>query len=239
VKELQDIEDIDLLAFERAGALRSTVVQYRVTFPIGRSWQRHATNHRARRIEAGAPDHLTNAIRVQADRHGAIAQIQGTVTVRNRNPESAPCASGEHPVAQRRRRDAEVPPRRFVACIQVDRPLIAKGGFRPFTLVLVQESKVVPRGRPPWRGGYCLNDGMPLAELLQSSGAICAAGPSRFIAAYQSALAKNGTDAYTPWERSPKVWRDGSWQEESHSTSLLLLKPHFIVGTGFSARRIA
>jgi hypothetical protein len=84
-----------------------------------------------------------------------------------------------------------------------------------------------------------LNDGMPLAELLQSSGAICAAGPSRFIAAYQSALAKNGTDAYTPWERSPKVWRDGSWQEESHNTSLLLLKPHFIVGTGFSARRIA
>jgi hypothetical protein len=78
-----------------------------------------------------------------------------------------------------------------------------------------------------------LNNGMPFADLLQSSSAICAEGPSRFIAAYQSALVRNGIDAYTPWQRSPKIRL-----EESRDISLLLLEPHYIVASGFGARRV-
>jgi hypothetical protein len=72
-----------------------------------------------------------------------------------------------------------------------------------------------------------LNVGMRLTNLLRSSGAIVAEGPSRFIDAYQKVLTMNGTDAYTPWRRAPLQWRDGAWLPEASGMSVLLLWPHY------------
>ena len=84
------------------------------------------------------------------------------------------------------------------------------------------------------------NRSMPLADLLASSAAIIADGPSRIMRAYEQALKAHLSDVYPIGERAPQRWIDTSWQPEDNELQLLLLEPHdYIVGKGFDARRVS
>ena len=84
-----------------------------------------------------------------------------------------------------------------------------------------------------------LNRGMPIAELLASSAAIVAEGPSRLTSAYAQALTSHGSEVYTVSERLPQHWVEMGWQREDPDWQLLLLDPHdYIVGKGFDAQQV-
>ena len=85
-----------------------------------------------------------------------------------------------------------------------------------------------------------LNRGIPLVELLASSAAVVADGPSRITAAYTAALRPHLTDVYPIREVGPVRWVDGGWQPEDPALQLLLLDPKdYIIGKGFSAQRVS
>ena len=84
------------------------------------------------------------------------------------------------------------------------------------------------------------NRGMPLSELLASSAAIVAEGPSRSTRTYAEALAPHVPEVYTVSERPPQQWVEMAWQPEDPDLQLLLLDPNgYIVGKGFDARPVA
>ena len=92
----------------------------------------------------------------------------------------------------------------------------------------------------PWfRFDEFLNRGLPLVELLSSSTAVLAAGPSRLLQAYSDVLAAHRLEPYTVGAQSPRRWVDMAWQPEDPSLHVLLLSPHdYIIGTGFEAHRV-
>lgn len=83
-----------------------------------------------------------------------------------------------------------------------------------------------------------LNRNLPLNELLSSSAAIVAEGPSRIVQAYAQALASHVDEVYSIREAAPKRWMDMAWQPEDPDVQLLLFEPRdYIIGKGFAARR--
>jgi len=82
------------------------------------------------------------------------------------------------------------------------------------------------------------NRGMPLTELLASSAAIVADGPSRIIQTYAQALQPYVAEAYHIRERMPQRWGERGWEPEDPDVQLLLFEPRdYVVGKGFAARR--
>ena len=92
----------------------------------------------------------------------------------------------------------------------------------------------------PWfRFGEFLNRGLPLVELLSSSTAVLAAGPSRLLQAYSEVLVTHGLEPYTVAAQPPRRWVDMTWQPEDPGLQVLLFSPHdYIIGTGFEAHRL-
>jgi hypothetical protein len=85
-----------------------------------------------------------------------------------------------------------------------------------------------------------LNRNLPLADVLASSAAIIADGPSRVMSAYARALESHVAEVYSIRERAPMRWLDLAWQPEDPDVQLLMLEPHdYIIGRGFSAQRVS
>jgi hypothetical protein len=84
------------------------------------------------------------------------------------------------------------------------------------------------------------NPNLPLAELLESTAAIFAEGPSRLVEAYREVLTDHGIEPYVVREGPPKRWTGTEWAPERGDAELLLLPPHdYLIGAGFNARRVS
>src|SRR5262245_19174008 len=110
--------------------------------------QRDAIDDRPRRIDPPAPDHFRLLVRIDSNRREADLNLDRPVAFWDFDSEPFPRAASLGPISERRRRDAQIPPRVPLRRVERGCLLIAPQRFLPVALLLAQQAEVVPGRRP-------------------------------------------------------------------------------------------
>ena len=90
----------------------------------------------SRRIDAIAPHDLCKTFRIEAHRHGSHIHVHRTLAFGESDATRSPGAPCRCPVTERRRSNAEIPPRAFVGRVESGSLLTMPERFRPLLFVL-------------------------------------------------------------------------------------------------------